>query len=210
VSEARKSRRRPAPVRRKLPQTERSADTVAVILMGVERVLERHGPGGLTTNRVAEVAGVSIGTLYQYFSNKESLIAALQDRYFQHTVGFCRAVLANAHSVPMPMLVERMAAALVEAYAGQRPIHQWLVELRSAAGFHARWREEVDKLTADLAAFVEARTDLQIPDPRATAFVLVHSIEGVINAAAERDHRLDVPAIADAMTAMLSCYLTRS
>lgn len=207
MSEARKPRRRPAPVRRKLPQTERSADTVSIIVTGVERVLERHGPEGLTTNRVAEVAGVSIGTLYQYFSNKESLIAALQDRYFQHTVGLCRAVLASAHSVPMPILVERMASALVEAYAAQRPIHRWLVELRSDAGFHARWREEVDKLTAELAAFLEARDDLHVPNAEAAAFVLVHSIEGVTNSVAERNSGLDIPAIAEAMSTMLAAYL---
>jgi hypothetical protein len=100
-----------------------------------------------------------------------------------------------------------MAAALVQAYAGQRPIHQWLVELRSAAGFHARWREEVDKLTADLAAFLEARDDLHVPNPRAAAFVLVHSIEGVINSAAERNKGLDIPAIADSMSTMLAAYL---
>ncbi len=209
MSEARKPRRKPAPVRRKLPQTERSADTVIVILTAVERVLERHGPDGLTTNRVAEVAGVSIGTLYQYFSNKESLIAALQDRYLQHTVGFCRAVLANTHAVPIPVLVKRMAEALVAAYAGQRPIHQWLVELRSAAGFHARWREEVDKLVTELAMFLASRTDIRIANPRAAAFVLVHAVEGVVNAATERNEPVAITEIADEMGKMLVTYMTR-
>jgi AcrR family transcriptional regulator len=65
---------------RKLPRQERSQLMVEAILQAAARVLERESLAGFNTNRVAEVAGVSVGSLYQYFPNKESLITALIDQ----------------------------------------------------------------------------------------------------------------------------------
>ncbi|WP_266182776.1 TetR/AcrR family transcriptional regulator [Dyella humicola] len=74
------NRRRPTLKPRKTPSQARSGDTVAAMLEAAARILERHGFAGYTTNAVAERAGVSIGTLYQYFPNKDALTAALIDR----------------------------------------------------------------------------------------------------------------------------------
>ncbi len=65
---------------RKQPNQRRSQATVETILAAAARVLTKHSLAGFNTNRVAEVAGVSVGSLYQYFANKESLVAALIDR----------------------------------------------------------------------------------------------------------------------------------
>lgn len=65
---------------RKAPRQSRSLATVAAILEAATRVLARDSLPGFNTNRVAEVAGVSIGTLYQYFPNKVALVAALIER----------------------------------------------------------------------------------------------------------------------------------
>jgi AcrR family transcriptional regulator len=65
---------------RKYAVQPRSADTVAAILEAAARVLERHGFAGYNTNAVAALAGVSIGSLYQYFPNKDALVAALVER----------------------------------------------------------------------------------------------------------------------------------
>jgi AcrR family transcriptional regulator len=62
---------------RKAPRQRRSAATVDAILEAAAHILEREGLAALTTNRVAERAGASIGSLYQYFPNKEAILAAL-------------------------------------------------------------------------------------------------------------------------------------
>ncbi len=65
---------------RKAPRQARAAQTVEVLLAAAARVLRRESLAGFNTNRVAEVAGVSVGSLYQYFPNKAALVAALIDR----------------------------------------------------------------------------------------------------------------------------------
>lgn len=62
---------------RKKPSQERSKTTVDAIYQAVAHILNKEGAIGLTTNKIAEVAGVSVGSLYQYFKNKESIFEAL-------------------------------------------------------------------------------------------------------------------------------------
>src|SRR5688572_25702805 len=68
---------------RKKPIQARSQATVGVILDATARVLTREGYDRASTNRIAETAGVSVGSLYQYFRSKESLVAALIDRHHE-------------------------------------------------------------------------------------------------------------------------------
>jgi AcrR family transcriptional regulator len=65
---------------RKLPRQKRAEDTVAVIVEAAARILERDGFEGFNTNAVAEKAGVSIGSLYQYFPSKSALLSAVIER----------------------------------------------------------------------------------------------------------------------------------
>jgi AcrR family transcriptional regulator len=199
-------RRGTPPVPRKHPIQERAAATVDAILGAVERVLEKHGAGGLTTNRVAEIAGVSVGTLYQYFPNKEALVGAVIERYFQQTFAMCRAALAAGDGVPLGTLIDRVADALAAAYRVQRPIHRWLIDLRSAAAYQERFRAVLDEFVGEIAAFLAARPDVRFPDPRGAAFLLVHGIEGIIAAAGARSDVLDVPALTREGARMVRAY----
>src|SRR5688572_30338767 len=77
------NRRATSKAARKPPQQSRSRVTVSTILDAAVRVMDREGPDAATTTRIAEVAGVSVGTLYQYFGNRDSILDALQDREFE-------------------------------------------------------------------------------------------------------------------------------
>jgi AcrR family transcriptional regulator len=70
------------------PVQGRSRVTVEAILGGAARVLASRGYSGTTTNHVAEAAGVSIGSLYQYFTDKDDVIAALAEQFAQETLRF--------------------------------------------------------------------------------------------------------------------------
>lgn len=81
---------RPRP--RKMPRQGRSTETVRAIIEATARILEQDGLGAFTTNAVAERAGVSIGSLYQYFPGKEALVGALIVRETSLLIAECEAM----------------------------------------------------------------------------------------------------------------------
>lgn len=85
----------------KLPKQARSKQMVADILEAAVRVLSREGARRFTTTRVAELAGVSVGSLYQYFPNKESLLFRLQADEWQQTGAVLAAMLRNPRYPPL-------------------------------------------------------------------------------------------------------------
>jgi AcrR family transcriptional regulator len=201
-------RRSPAPpISRKQPRQERAASTVDAIVTAVERVLDAHGVAGLTTNRVAEVAGVSVGTLYQYYSNKQALVGALQERVLRTLADTIDRALTAAQDVPFADLSARIGDALVAVYRSQRPIHRWLIELRTEAAYQERFRRTVDEIVERVAAFLAARADFTHPEPRAAAFTIVAAVEGIANAVAARPGELDLARITAEAVRMIGLYL---
>src|SRR5438132_10881446 len=85
--------RQPVETTRRTPRQARAEETVTAILEGAAQILEAGGLAAFTTNAVAERAGVSIGTLYQYFADKNALIQALAERELQAALGRVRQAL---------------------------------------------------------------------------------------------------------------------
>jgi AcrR family transcriptional regulator len=75
---------------------------VHAILEGTVQVLEREGPDAATTTRIAEVAGVSVGTLYQYFSHRDAIFDALQEREFERAIVLMQTVLSDNNLAKSP------------------------------------------------------------------------------------------------------------
>jgi AcrR family transcriptional regulator len=89
---------------RKQPQQARSADLVAAILEAAVQVLVKEGAGRFTTARVAEKAGVSVGSVYQYFPNKAAILFRLQSDEWRQTTDLLRAILADLERPPLERL----------------------------------------------------------------------------------------------------------
>jgi AcrR family transcriptional regulator len=113
---------------RKQPRQARSRQTVAAILQATAQVLMTNGYDGTTTNLVAEKAGVSIGSLYEYFPNKESLVAALASVHVAELMARVDAVL----SMPIDETPRAVVAALIraglDAHRIDPALHKVLVE----------------------------------------------------------------------------------
>ena len=86
---------------RKSASQERSRATVDALLEATARVLMKEGYDRASTNRIAEVAGVSIGSLYQYFPSKEALVAAVIDRHTQQVSQVTRNALVKVAARPI-------------------------------------------------------------------------------------------------------------
>lgn len=89
---------------RKEPQQARSSELVAAILEAAVQVLSEEGAARFTTARVAEKAGVSIGSLYQYFPNKASILFRLQSDEWRQTTGLMRGILEDHEKPPLDRL----------------------------------------------------------------------------------------------------------
>jgi AcrR family transcriptional regulator len=96
---------------RRAPLQDRSRQMVEAILEAAARVLRRHSLAGFNTNRVAELAGISIGSLYQYFPNKDALTAALVERSQTELAAQVEALVAAAQDWPLVAALD----ALVDA-----------------------------------------------------------------------------------------------
>lgn len=107
-------------VMRKEPKQARSRVTVEAIVEAGARILAEEGWAGFTTNRIADVAGVSIGSLYQYFPDKLALVDAIRHRHLNDSMEVMRRVRADGISP------EQFATQLVAAVVAIHSIHPGL------------------------------------------------------------------------------------
>jgi AcrR family transcriptional regulator len=112
---------------RKRPTQARSQATVNAVLEATTQVLDREGLDAATTTRIAEVAGVSIGTLYQYFSHRDAIFDALQDREFERALALMQTVLSDGNLVRTPReTVTAVVKGLAALYASCPGLHRLL------------------------------------------------------------------------------------
>src|SRR5215469_5379515 len=93
---------------RKNASQDRSRATVDALVEATARILVKEGFDKASTNRIAGKAGVSIGSLYQYFPSKEALVAAVIDRHNQELMQVVRSALTEVASLPLEQAVRRL------------------------------------------------------------------------------------------------------
>ncbi len=164
--------RKPSTNPRKHASQERSRATVDALVEATARILVSEGYDQASTNRIAEKAGVSIGSLYQYFPGKDALVAAVIDRHKEDVMRVVRRALAEVDALPVEAAVRRLVAVAIDAHRVDPKLHRVLTEqlprtgrLQQVEAFHReaqtrfaeyleRHRDEVRALDAELAAFM--------------------------------------------------------
>jgi AcrR family transcriptional regulator len=198
-------------VPRKMPKQQRSKETVDVILAATARVLVKEGFDRASTNRIAEAAGVSIGSLYQYFPSKEALVAALVERHIDSMAGQLEAEMTAVADAPLDVAVRRMVTLMMDAHAVEPELHRVLNEQVPRVGRLHRLHEveaRMQRLARDY--FERRRDEIGRADLDTAAFVCVQTIEALTHAATM--HRESAPAydlLVDEVTAMVVRYLRR-
>jgi AcrR family transcriptional regulator len=114
--------------RRKEASQARSRATVEALVDATARILVREGFDKASTNRIAEVAGVSVGSLYQYFPGKEALVAAVIERHQQEIMQLVRGELAQVASQPLKQAVRTLVTVAVESHRIDPKLHRVLAE----------------------------------------------------------------------------------
>jgi AcrR family transcriptional regulator len=119
---------RPLTNPRKHASQKRSRATVDALIEATARILVRESFDKASTNRVAAEAGVSVGSLYQYFPSKEALVAAVIDRHHQELMQFVRGALAEVAALPVEQAVRKLVAVAIEAHRIDPKLHRVLAE----------------------------------------------------------------------------------
>ena len=194
---------------RKKPRQARSHATIEAILQAAAHILVQDGIDAASTNRIAEKAGVSVGSLYQYFPSKEAVIFALVERHVQrmqkqleeHLEAFVAASVEEA----VPVYVK----AMFDVHRVEPKLHRIFQEqLPRLAGREEfqRWSETSEGL---VRAYLEGHRDrLRPTDLDMAAFLLVHSVEAVVHAVAILKPRyLEKTALAEEVSQLVLRYL---
>lgn len=204
--------RKPPTKPRKNASQERSRATVDALIEATARILVREGFDKASTNRIAEVAGVSVGSLYQYYPGKEALVAAVIDRHNQEIMRVVRAALAEVASQPIEKAVRRIVAVAIEAHRIDPKLHRVLAEQIPRTGR----LENVEAFNREAHALFRAylerhRDELRTVDLGLAAFVCVTSIEALAHTAVlHRSEKLSdevVRTLVDETTRLVVGYL---
>lgn len=194
---------------RKAPKQRRSRATVEAILEATARVLVEEGYEKASTNRIAKVAGVSIGSLYQYFPGKEALVLALVQRHCEGMLELLAKSAATLADAPMHVAVRTYVRAMLDAHAVDPELHQVLVTqvLHLGTHFVQQMQEQARSI---VRAYLEPRRhELLVSDVELASFVLVASVEATTHQAVlERPAQLTGRKLEDEICALVLRYLT--
>ena len=164
---------------RKSALQQRSRATVDALVEATARVLVKDGFEKTSTNRIAEVAGVSVGSLYQYFPSKESLVAAVIDRHNEEIMAIVRATLIEIADMPIEKAMRRLVTVAIDAHRINPKLHRVLAEQIPRAG-----KLDVEAYGREVHALVRAyldsrRKEMRRIDLDVATFICVSAIEAV-------------------------------
>jgi AcrR family transcriptional regulator len=186
---------------RRTPRQARSESTIDAILDATFQLLEADGVDRLTTNRIAERAGVSIGTLYQYFAGKQDILAAIAQR---RAAAVRDSIAETVIERPEIGSVRTIVRSLMKGVEGSPATGQVL--------FDALFQKGKDGMLAHhhqaFLASIAGKARLEIALTNESAFVLTHAAIGLLRAAAaEKDLGLDPAALEDELVRLMEAYV---
>lgn len=204
---AAKPTRRP----RRRPIQGRSRATVDAIVGATARVLVRRGWSGLTTNHVAATAGVSVGTLYEYFASKEALVRQLVERHLDRAESLLRdriATLAVA-GLTLEPLVRAMVEAMIELHADDPRLHRVLFEeVPHERAVRARVRALEDAAAGALARLLPHVAGVRVRDAALAGRLVVDLLESLTHRwVTSGDTPIPRHQLADELTHLVVAYL---
>jgi AcrR family transcriptional regulator len=193
-------------VARRAPKQERALHKIALIFEATVRLLDSVEIPDLTTNAIAAKAGISIGTLYQYFDDKEAILDALSARELKGLSSKVMASMDPKISRTSEERVRLMVSAVFETYGGRQRVHKVLLE-HALTQRRARLNLLLSALSTELSR--EGRTGPRLTP--AEAFVLTNAIAGVLRAVVTSAYpSAQRPALEEALNRLVTGFVTEN
>jgi AcrR family transcriptional regulator len=172
--------RRPLTKPRKIAAQQRSRATVDALVEATARILVKDGFDKASTNRIAALAGVSVGSLYQYFPCKEALVAAVIERHQQEIMQMVRRELAGVLAEPVDKAVRKLVAVAIKAHRVDPRLHRVLAEQIPRVGKLENLETFSRENFTLFSTYLEKhRDELGIDDLGLASFVCVTTIEAL-------------------------------
>lgn len=199
----------PSVFARKLPSQARAKQTVETILEATAQILLRDGDEKLTTNHIARKAGFSIGTIYQYFPNKEAIKLALIERERELLERQVREALSERKEEPFEDTVRRVVRVLIETFGAYRRVRNsfTFITMRMAMASNVPTQLDV------ISKFVVAEWNAAHPAGAGgldenEAYVLTRAVRGVLRQAVVEDWpTIGEPPFEEALVRLIMGFL---
>ena len=195
---------------RKAPRQSRSQATVTAILDATARILVERGFAAASTNAVAERAGVSVGSLYQYFPNKDALVSALRVRHGEQMMAAIQRALTKAMEATLVEALAGLIEATVEAHRVDADLHRVLEEQLGSTDVDAQRDEYTDVMEDRIVALLARhRDEISAPDLKLAAFMLMQAAHALIHAVVrQRPKGISLKHATQEIVSMMTAYLT--
>ena len=170
---------------RKTPIQERAAATVQAIFEATIQVLLSHGADRLTTTRVADRAGVSVGTLYQYYPNKQSLLLAAFEKHMEEVCEKVEGACARARRKPLAEMIQQLVEAFVDVKIERADISVALYHVAAEVGGLAVVKRATQRLRKAAIAMLETAPDVKMPPDKFAVEIMLAASSGAMRSALE-------------------------
>jgi len=193
---------------RKKPQQRRSQATIDTIFEATIQVLIANGFDETTTIQIADRAGVSVGSLYQYFPNKRALLSAIVRRHVSGVADATIAACKTAHGKTIREMCVAMMDAFVEAKTRKPEVSRALYLPAAAVNGEGIVKEESSRCAQAIHDMLITASDAKFAQPQAVSRVLIASVVGPTQAAIEAGgNRATFEALKLHLTALCVGYL---
>jgi AcrR family transcriptional regulator len=170
---------------RKTPVQARSTVTVEAISEATIQVLLSHGTDRLTTTRVAQRAGVSVGTLYQYYPNKQSLLFAVLENHLSNVMARIEAVCESACHKPLAGMIREMVEAFVDAKMERADISVALYQVSADVGGPALLKRIGQRSRKAVEAMLQTAEDIKAPPDKFAIDMMLAAMAGAMRSLLE-------------------------
>ncbi len=193
---------------RKTPVQVRSALTVEAIAEATIQVLLSAGADRLTTTRVAERAGVSVGTLYQYYPNKQALLFTVLEQHLERVASAVEQACSMSHNQPLARMMQALTPAFIDAKLERADISLALYAVSAELGGPELVKRIGLRSRRAVAAMLQTATDGRIADIAFTANMLIAAMSGTMRVVLEAGATLRmVRQLRKEMARMCESYL---
>ncbi|APA95696.1 TetR/AcrR family transcriptional regulator [Nocardia seriolae] len=195
---------------RRQPKQERSTDTRRWILDAAAQVFGEFGYGAGTTNRIAERAGISIGSLYRYFPNKDAILRALMEEHVDAGAALYQERLAVGLPLELEDCLRLIIKATIDNHRDNPRLHRVLFEeAPRAPALLARLHESEQFAVTLVTALLEQHPQVTVPDAALSARMVVVTVESMVHRLITAPNPVPAQQLEDETVILLTRYLRR-